>query len=178
MGASRQTRAIESMRMIDTSDRLAFPSPGHNHARCLTHALQRAREAFEARGLRLTDLRRAVFEEIAGSHHAIGAYEILERLAVKGTRLAPISVYRAIDALIEAGVVHRLESKNAFFACHIAHGTGQEHLVMSCERCGTVAEVTDAGVFAAIDRAAAEAAFKPRLRVVEIAGLCGNCCEP
>ena len=39
----------------------------------------------------------------------------------KGTRLAPISVYRALDALLEAGVVHRLESKNAYFACSRLH---------------------------------------------------------
>jgi len=164
--------------MIEITPPRAFPAPGHNHTRCVAYALSRAREAFESHGLRLTDLRRAVFEEIAGSHHSIGAYEILERLAVKGTRLAPISVYRAIDALIDVGVVHRLESKNAYFACHNAHGAGEEHLVMSCERCGMVAEVTGDGVFEAIDRAAGDAGFKPRLRVVEVAGLCGHCVEP
>lgn len=164
--------------MIESAQPRVFPAPGHNHARCLDHALARAREAFESKGLRLTDLRRAVLLEIAGSHHSIGAYEILERMAGKGTRLAPISVYRAIDALIAAGVVHRLESKNAYFACHNAHGGGEEHLVMSCEGCGIVAEVPGDGVFAAIDRAAAAAGFKPRLRVVEVAGLCGNCTRP
>ena len=63
-----------------------------------------------------------MFEEIAATHASIGAYDILAKLAEKGTRLAPISVYRAIDALLEAGVIHRLESKNAFFACR-RHGS-------------------------------------------------------
>jgi Fur family zinc uptake transcriptional regulator len=152
-----------------------FPQPGHNHSACVAHALERAAAAFEARGLRLTDLRRHVFEEIAASHHSVGAYDILERLAAKGTRLAPISVYRAIDALIAAGVVHRLESKNAYFACHNAHSGGAEHLVLACEKCGAVAEVAGGSVFGAIDEAARGARFQPRLRVVEVAGLCGDC---
>lgn len=155
----------------------AFPQPGHNHARCLSHALDRARHAFEHKGLRLTELRRQVFEEIAGSHHSIGAYEVLDRLAAKGTRLAPISVYRAIDALIEAGVVHRLESRNAYFACHSAHaaGDGAHHLVLVCERCGTVAEIESGGVCGALDAAARQAGFEPRVRVVEMSGLCAHC---
>lgn len=152
-----------------------FPQPGHNHSRCLASALARAEAAFVARGLRLTDLRRNVFEEIAASHHSIGAYDILERLSKKGTRLAPISVYRAIDALIEAGVVHRLESKNAYFACHHAHGGGAAHLVLACERCGTVAEVPGGAAFAAIEAGARAAGFGPRLTVVEVTGLCAHC---
>ena len=161
--------------MIEGSANRAFPLPGHNHASCISHTLDRARLAFEARGLRLTDLRRQVLEEIAGSHHSIGAYEVLDRLATKGTRLAPISVYRAIDALIEAGVVHRLESRNAYFACHGGHGRGAAHLVLVCERCGTVAEMQGEGVFAALDKAARDAGFEPRVRVVEMTGQCGHC---
>ncbi len=160
--------------MPDSAIRL-FPAPGHNHARCVSHALDRARVAFETSGLRLTELRRQVLEEIAGSHHSIGAYDVLERLAAKGIRLAPISVYRAIEALIAAGVVHRLESRNAYFACHGAHGRGGAHLVLVCERCGTVAEMQDEPVFAALDAAAREAGFAPRVRVVEMAGQCAHC---
>ncbi|MBN9276146.1 MAG: transcriptional repressor, partial [Hyphomicrobium sp.] len=69
----------------------AFPTPGHDHAPCLKETLQRAADAFEARGLKLTPLRQRVLEEVAGSHHAIGAYEILERLSQKErARMAPI----------------------------------------------------------------------------------------
>jgi len=77
----------------------AFPAPGHDHELCLDEAMVRARAAFAARGLRLTPLREAVFQVIAGaSHRAIGAYEVLDRLATRGERLAPISVYRAIGS--------------------------------------------------------------------------------
>lgn len=139
--------------------------------------MARARAAFEAKGLRLTPLRQQVFQAIAGaSHRAIGAYEVLDKLAARGERLAPISVYRAIDALVAAGIVHRFESRNAFFACHAGHAERQ--LVLACEKCGSLAEVDGALVFVAIDEVAAGASFSANSAkgaVVEVWGICGNC---
>src|SRR5262245_31887265 len=157
----------------------AFPAPEHDHDQCLDAAMARARAAFAAKGLRLTPLREAVFQVIAAaSHRAIGAYEVLDRMTRRGERLAPISVYRAIDALVAAGIVHRFESRNAFFACHAGHDERQ--LVLACEDCGAVAEVDGAAVFAAIDRVAEGAAFtasSARGAVVAVWGLCANCAD-
>jgi Fur family transcriptional regulator, zinc uptake regulator len=151
----------------------AFPAPEHDHDRCLAEAMERAQAAFTTKGLKLTPLRQSVFREIAASHKAIGAYEVLDKLAVKGERLAPISVYRAIDALVAAGIVHRFESRNAFFACHAGHDMMQ--LVLACETCGRVAEVGADKAFAAIDAAAASAGFSVAGAVVEVRGLCAAC---
>src|SRR5262245_21872783 len=163
--------------MTTTLPSKAFPAPGHDHEVCLDRAMERARAAFAAKGLRLTPLREAVFQAIAAtSHRAIGAYEVLDRLATHGERLAPISVYRAIDALVAAGIVHRFESRNAFLACHAAHE--QRQLILACERCGSVAEVDGAPVFAAIDRVADGASFSAssdKGAVVEVWGQCANC---
>jgi Fur family zinc uptake transcriptional regulator len=162
--------------MILSSAATAFPAPEHDHDLCLDEAMARARKAFDDKGLRLTPLRQAVFREIAAaSHRAIGAYEVLDRLAARGERLAPISVYRAIDTLVEAGIVHRFESRNAFFACHAGHE--QRQLVLACEKCGALAEVDGAKVFAAIDATADAFAFSASAKsaVVEVWGLCANC---
>jgi Fur family transcriptional regulator, zinc uptake regulator len=155
----------------------AFPGPAHNHVACLAHTLDRARTAFESQGLRLTDLRLRVFKQIAASHHAVGAYDIIERLANQGTRLAPVSVYRAIDALIEAGCVHRLESKNAFFACHANHASQRQNVVLSCSTCGVIAEVDGETVFTAIDAVATAQHFAQASRIVEITGRCAHCTQ-
>jgi Fur family zinc uptake transcriptional regulator len=161
--------------MPDSRSAKAFPSPNHDHDRCLNHTLQRATAAFEAKGLRLTPLRQRVLEEIAGSHHAIGAYEILDRLARKGgARLAPISIYRTLDILLDVGVVHRLESRNAFFACHVPHAEDRR-IVLACDTCGTVAEVPGEPVFEGIAGAARTAGFVPSRSVVEVAGACSRC---
>jgi Fur family transcriptional regulator, zinc uptake regulator len=152
-----------------------FPAPGHNHGPCQSTLIARANELFQARGLKMTELRRRVLEEIAGSHQALGAYDILERLAAKGPRLAPVSVYRAIEALAEAGLVHRLESRNAFFACHASHASDRDKVVLACEGCGRVAEIEGDKVYAALSQAIAAAGFQPRRTVTEVSGLCAAC---
>jgi Fur family zinc uptake transcriptional regulator len=160
---------------MPTDSHEAFPTPGHDHHPCMAEALARAHAAFAAKQMRLTDLRRIVFEEIAASHGAVGAYDVLDKLARKGTRLAPISIYRALDALLEAGVVHRLERRNAYFACHAAHGAGSAQVVLECSSCGIVGEVEGDSVFKAIQSAAARTNFQASASIVEVTGLCGNC---
>jgi Fe2+ or Zn2+ uptake regulation protein len=93
----------------------AFPAPQHNHAPCLDDAVRSAREAFSRNQMSFTPLREKVFREIAGSHKAVGAYEVLHSLAKKGTRLTPISVYRIINTLLDLGVVRRFKSRNAYY---------------------------------------------------------------
>lgn len=163
--------------MMSTTPSNVFPAPEHDHGRCLEEAMARAREAFQSKGLKLTPLRQAVFREIANSHRAVGAYDVLDRLAARGERLAPISVYRAIEALVAAGIVHRFESRNAFFACHTGHD--RQQLVLACEDCGSVAEVDGTKVFAAIGKTADAASFAAnsaqRGAVVEVWGRCANC---
>jgi Fur family transcriptional regulator, zinc uptake regulator len=161
-------------RMTEATAKTAAPSASAD--RKLAKAVERANQAFTEKNLRFTKLRQDVFEEIAATHTSIGAYDILARLAEKGTRLAPISVYRAIDALLEAGVIHRLESKNAFFACRrMDHRTGRRPIFLSCEKCNGVQEVDSEGIFDTIERLAHDASFQPRVKFVEVSGLCRAC---
>jgi Fur family transcriptional regulator, zinc uptake regulator len=153
----------------------AFPPPGHDHRPCIDAARQRIQHAFTAAGLRLTPLRENVFVEIAGAHQAIGAYDILDRLALKGPRLAPISIYRALDVLLKTGVVHRLESRNAYFACHSGQRGHALQVVLVCDQCLAVAEVEGDEAQDAIDSAARRTGFAPRATLIEVAGLCHHC---
>ncbi len=162
--------------MAETTVRNPFPGPEQQTAKKLAQIVERAAKAFEEKQLRFTALRKKVFEEIAATHSSIGAYEILARLTEKGTRVAPISVYRAIDALLDAGVIHRLESKNAFFACRRAdHTTGRRPLFLSCEKCGAVGEVDGQDIFDLIGERAKGAKFTPRVKFVEVQGICPRC---
>ena len=150
--------------------------PKHDHHHCVETLLDRARKTFDEKGLKLTALRLRVLEEIAASHDAMGAYDVLDRLVRKGgDKLAPISVYRAIDALLEAGLVHRLESKNAFFACHSPHAGTQRHMALVCDRCAKVVEVPATGIYHLIEKASESKGFALRAVVAEGAGLCSGC---
>ena len=99
----------------------------------------------------------------------------VSRIAVKGKRLAPISVYRALDALVAAGVVHKLESRNAFFACQLAHTAQRPYLVLVCNGCGHVAEAPARQVWAAIDEVVGSVDFAFEGSLVEVVGRCGAC---
>lgn len=162
--------------MLDQLMSDGSPKSTAQTARQITQAVERAEAAFAEKNLRFTDLRRRVFEEIASTHQSVGAYDILGNLSDKGTRLAPISVYRALDALLDAGVIHRLESKNAYFACRrLDHRTGRRPIFLSCEHCASVTEADSMGIFETIDKAAKQANFEPRIRFVEVQGTCSNC---
>ena len=152
-----------------------FPSPGHDHASCVDLAVKRAHGLCEARSVRLTPLREAVLRVLLSSHKALGAYEIIDKLRGEGRRLAPISAYRVIDVLLEAGLVHRLESKNAYFACLTEHSDTRSQLVLICEACARVAETEAPDVWKAIMPITQSNGFDVNETILEIQGTCADC---
>src|SRR6476620_652938 len=108
----------------DKGEAPIFPAPGHDHDLCTSDAMAVAEARCSERGQRLTPIRRDVLAALLASHQPLGAYEIMERVSLSGPWPAPITVYRALDFLREIGVVHRIESRNAFVACVQAHAAG------------------------------------------------------
>jgi Fur family zinc uptake transcriptional regulator len=155
-------------------ERNLFPRSGHDHAQCVSHALSAAVSLCERAGERLTPLRQRVLELVWSSHQPIGAYALLDRLKQDGRSAAPPTVYRALEFLLEQGLVHRIESLNAYVGCA---QPGDGHLVqfLICRKCGTAAEIEDRRVVEAIGRSAAERGFALEGRVIELSGLCEHC---
>ncbi len=152
-----------------------FPAPGHDHARCSSDAVAHAEAICAARKERLTPVRRRVLEALLESHAPLGAYELIDRLAVGGARPAPITIYRALDFLREQGFVHRIESRNAFIACVHHHTTGDPVVFLICEKCGAVGETAAEAVAQTIRTASCAAGFTPKTPVIEIFGTCAHC---
>ena len=153
-----------------------FAAPGHDHSHCAETVLARAEARSAARGVRLTPIRRQVLQALAATHQPIGAYELIERLeGADGRRPAPITIYRALDFLLEQGFAHRIESRNAFIACAHDHKDGGVMMFLICESCGTVGEAESDAVGKALAEAAGRIGFQPRGQVVEIAGICAHC---
>ena len=139
-------------------------------------ALAGAEAACRARGARLTPMRREVLEALYATHRPLGAYEIAEVLARKdGRRLAPITIYRALDFLMGQGLAHRLASRNAFIACPHGHGAGDLVAFLICESCGGVDEMSSSGVAGAVSGLLADEGFEPQLQILEISGRCAHC---
>jgi Fur family zinc uptake transcriptional regulator len=152
-----------------------FPAPDHDHGRCSADALARAEALCAARAERLTPTRRQVLEALTASHRPLGAYEIIDRLAERGPRPAPITVYRALDFLLGQGLVHRIESRNAYIACISRHQAGTMMVFLLCDLCGAVGEASSTAVAKSLLAAAKTAGFTPKTPVVEIPGICSYC---
>ena len=120
----------------------AFARPDHDHHACVSEALVGAAELCRKRGVRLTGTRQRILELVWAGHRPVGAYELLAALGRDGRPAAPPTVYRALDFLVAQGLVHRIESLNAFVGCP-APARPHRGQFLICRACGASAEVTD-----------------------------------
>ena len=152
----------------------SFASPAHDHGRCIKTALVKAERACTTSGKRLTPLRRRVLELIWNSHLPVKAYELLSHLAQERAQAAPPTVYRALEFLQDAGLVHRIASLNAFVGCGEPLA-GHVSQFLICTRCGTVAELAEPALSAGIAASAQRLGFKVARETIEVEGRCRDC---
>lgn len=146
----------------------------HDHGACVKDALARAEAVCAKRGARLTAQRARVLELVWSSHKPRGAYAILEDLSKDGKRVAPLTVYRALDFLLEQGLIHRIESQNAFVGCPDP-GTAHTGQFLVCKTCGDAIEMVDPRIAQAIAETAAAQGFTVTRQTVEVTGICPAC---
>lgn len=151
---------------------LAFAA--HDHAHCTSDALARADAMIADRGLRMTPVRRRTLEILLEAHRALGAYDVLTRLAAEGYGNQPPVAYRALDFLEEQGLAHRIRSLNAFAAC-MHPGESHAPAFLICSGCNIIAEAPAAPVLAALQTAAAHSGFVIARSNIEALGLCPAC---
>lgn len=148
--------------------------------------LDRAGAVCEHRGARLTELRRHVLGLVLDSASPIGAYDLLDRLRQSRSGGAPPTVYRALEFLMEQGLIHRVERLSAFVGCVAGCTTddglgtdaeGHTHTpqFLICRKCGRVTEMQNVDVTAVLAKAAKEAGFSINGATIEAVGLCSTC---
>ncbi|MEQ4538784.1 MAG: transcriptional repressor [Billgrantia sp.] len=139
-----------------------------------TALLAQAERQCQLRGVRFTPIRRRVLEMIAATSGGLKAYELLDRLAIEHASARPPTVYRALDFLIEQGLVHRIESLNAYVACPCPeHAHGFQLLI--CRHCGRVEELHLDDVNAQLSARARELGFRVERQTIELLGSCDLC---
>lgn len=147
----------------------------HHHEHCVHSALNAAETLCIERGVRLTAIRKRVLELVWASHQPLGAYAILDKLTAEGHKPAPPTVYRALEFLLEQGLIHRIASLNAFLGCiHPSH----QHLAcfFLCQQCGNAEELEESSVLQQeINRQAQSLGFMIRQPILEVTGLCKQC---
>lgn len=123
----------------------------------------------------LTKNQNLVLGALEKAEGPLSAYTILDTLRDDGLR-APLQVYRALDKLLSFGLVHRLESLNAFVACAHPHCHASSMMAFAiCEKCGNVSEFSDEGVEARLTGWAHGNRFTPSKTTIEIKGICATC---
>lgn len=146
----------------------------HDHNHCVEDAVEAAEKLCTQRGIRFTPLRRRVLELVWSSHKPVGAYALLDQLRNEELGSAPPTVYRALDFLIENGLIHRIERMNAFVGC--SHpGEAHRGFFLICAECGNADELESASVADSITASAGKRGFTARDMTLEVTGVCATC---
>lgn len=146
----------------------------HNHADCMKHALQAAESICLTRNIRLTPARKRVLELICASHQAIGAYQLLDQLRQEAHTAKPATIYRALDFLMDAGLVHKVESLNAYIGCLSAE---QDHhsAILICDHCHNAYEIDARHCYYNLYEKSKLLDFRPSQLILELHGTCMEC---
>ncbi len=154
--------------------RPTFKPGGHDHAACIDDALALAEALCASRGLRLTSLRRRVLELVWRHHNPVRAYDLLDRLREERGSAAPPTAYRALEFLLETGLVHRIESLNAYVGC-ADPGEAHSAQFLICRDCNAVGELDDPEIAGLVIRRAGDRGFAADRQTIEVMGLCPSC---
>lgn len=152
----------------------AFPTSRHNHGRCISSAIECAERVSEARGIRFTAIRRRVLELVWASHEPVVAYDLLDALKLEKSNATPPTIYRALDFLLDNGLIHRIESLNAYVGCGNPEDDHNGQFLI-CTACGAVAELGCSRIEGAITQRANELGFEVHQHTIELQGICKSC---
>jgi Fur family transcriptional regulator, zinc uptake regulator len=137
--------------------------------------LDRAAESCLRRGATLTELRRHVLMLILNSERPPTAYQLLDRLKAVRSGAAPQTIYRALDFLLEQGLILKVERLSAFIP-HMRAGWGPcRAQLLICRSCGAVLVTEDGEIARALEQAAEREGFTVTAATVELEGTCTAC---
>jgi Fur family transcriptional regulator, zinc uptake regulator len=123
----------------------------------------------------LTKNQTLVLNTLSATDTPLSAYSILDHLRDQGLR-APLQVYRALDKLVEYGLVHRLESLNAFVSCSHPHRDIHSKMAFAiCNRCDKVIEFDDKKIATHLETWANTDGFQLEQTTIELRGVCASC---
>lgn len=114
-----------------------------------------------------------IYDALCAANGPVSAYDILELLKPDRPRIAPTTVYRALEHLITAGRVRRIESLNAYVPA--ARMADRAVVFAICDDCGRVQERDAGAELGRITKALARDGFRPTHPMVEVHGRCGDC---
>lgn len=136
--------------------------------------LERAEALCRERGVRLTERRKTVLQLLYASDKPISAYQLLGQMRGVMKNPGPPTVYRALDFLLEQGLVHKLENLHAYVVCaHPDRPHANQFFI--CDACGNVTEVEAVSVDESLQAVSRTLGFRIKRPIVEVLGTCAHC---
>lgn len=127
-------------------------------------------------GLRWTRARALVVEAVAGAKRPLNAYGVRTEIASAGENVDVVTVYRALSALAEVGLVHWVGIAEGYLACRIEHTDQGQQQYVYCPDCGLVREIPiDPSSLAAVKKSLEPLGEPPTAISLEVAVRCGDC---
>ncbi|UNU72698.1 transcriptional repressor [Moraxella nasovis] len=167
---------------MQNHEQACFHSHHHNvHTHNVAERLLEAKLVCQNRGVRFTPLREEVYELILQAEKPIGAYELIDALQEKrrqenpdSKRIAPPTIYRSLDFLLEEGLIHQLSSISAYVPC--CHPRSQHAAAfLICQECHSVEECSNLPVSGIMNFATNDASFVVNHAMIELKGICRDC---
>lgn len=138
--------------------------------------MESARIICVSKGVKLTQLREHVLRLILLHGKPLGAYAIMDMLEATSDRerVAPPTVYRALDFLLEYRLIHKIHSLNAYLG-NTNPRPDHSSVILICAKCGNAEEVPNNTIQQAINLSASQHRFLVEKQVIEITGRCSRC---
>lgn len=149
------------------------PRPDSAPADRIERQVAEARARCQRRGAHLTALREDVLRRLLARGASAKAYELLADMQAVQGKVAPMTVYRALDFLLEHGLVHRIASSSTYVACPHPDASHADAVFLVCEGCGSTAECEDPQVMGSLAQTLRGAGFAAH--DIEIRGRCSRC---
>src|SRR5215208_4256001 len=140
-----------------TTERTAVPDPA---------------TALRDAGYRVTPQRLVIHRTLVELHRPVGADELLDAVGDRLPNVSLPTVYSALEALEDAGLVRRVSAGQGR-ALYDSRPADHHHLV--CRRCGAVEDLDADVALAAALKAASRHGFAPDGAEVVVRGLCSTC---
>jgi Fur family ferric uptake transcriptional regulator len=132
------------------------------------------RKYLERRGLKLTAERQALFDELFARHEHFEADELLVRLRDKHKKISRATIYRALDLLVDSGIVGRVRiGESGYRYERLRAGEHHDHLI--CNECGRVMEFFEPRIESLQDEVCERYGFLALSHSHQMRGLCRQC---
>ena len=138
--------------------------------------IEAAEKYCAARGAKLTEIRRQVLGLVLQYPDVIKAYDVLSDLQRIRSNAAPPTVYRALDFLVEMGILHRTESLNGFVFFSLF---ADEHsaIILNCRLCGRTEESHAEAPLQYLRAFCQAQGFELGKEAVVLTGVCQECLD-